>query len=999
MPEDSASVPDRGDSTFVGRAEELSLFQQTLDQMLGGRRQILTLRGEPGIGKTRCAEAFARVAEEQGALVVWGRCYEEPGAPPYWPWVQILREFIAASSPSEVRFAMGQGAGNIAAIVPELADADSPPRASGGTLEPAETRFRMFDAIARFFAKATQQVPLVAVIDDLHWADAPSLALLEFLSNELPRCRLLIVGTYRDNEVSRKSPLQHTLGGLGKDTGVVRVRLAGLPEPAIVALARLLIGSQLPSAAIAAIHNQTDGNPLFVIELLKVLIDESRDAGVEPIAVRIPDGVREAIGRRLDRLSGRGSDVLVTASVIGRVFSAAEVSAALHDDLIRVLENLEAATQTGIIERCGDATGEYRFTHALIRETLYDEIPRLDRMRLHGRVADALVVVRAGNVEPVLSRIAHHYHEAAMLGHVEQAAEYAARAAEHASRMQAYEEALTQYDRVIDVLTLSGQHTDERVARAMFLKGRALSYLGAFDDAAQALLKAVHAVKSSGNAEFVVDVASQLVFISVTGPQREIVPLLEKALTLLADDAHTARAKATASLALALRSSGDYERIERLTDQAVELATQLDDPLAADLCLSLSLLALRGRPQTLERRLAIDELHVEVARRADSQYVLAHAGMFQMEHLLERGRIDESAAITEQTRQLSCHYALKDYLTATNGIALTLLRGEWIGLEGRIEALRELGSRNRTRREGAEGVYGAQMFALKRDLGQLSELEPLVRSLVEAPGYRAWAPGLIVVCTELGLVEHARALLDRLAQNDFAQLPRDDMFVACLVYCSEACAELGDSARAATIYGLLLPYADQTLNYPRAVCFGSAQLFLGLLAHTAGDDTAARGHFERAVARNREMRAWPWLARTLYHFGRFLLQADSDPEREHGRRLLTEADQLAGRLGMAALGRDLDCVLRGATGDSAFPDGLTVREIDVLQLIAIGRSNKDISKALTISLNTVATHVRSILNKTGCANRTEAAAYAMRNELHAVSLAENHNRQQAQPAP
>ncbi len=997
MSQDPTSAVGRVGTTFVGRAEELGVFNRTLDQVLGGRRQILMLSGEPGIGKSRCAEEFAHAAEDQGALVVWGRCYEEAGAPPYWPWVQIFREFMEASSPSEIRYAMGQGVSDIAAIVPELADADSPPASSPATLDPPEKRFRMLDAIARFFAKATQQVPLVVVIDDLHWADVPSLSLLEFLSHELPRCRLLIVGTYRENEVSRKSPLQHTLGGLGKDSGVVRMRLAGLSVPAIATLAQSLVGPDLPSAAIAALHHQTDGNPLFAIELLKVLIDESRDTGVEPIAVRIPDGVREAIGRRLNRLSERGNEVLLTASVIGRVFGAAEVSAALGDDFAKVLEHLEAATQTGIIERCTDGQGEYRFTHALIRETLYDEIPRLDRLRLHGRVADALVAVRAGNVEPVLSQNAHHYHEAAMLGYVDEAAEYAARAAEHASRMQAYEEALTHYDRLIDVLTLSGQHSDERVARAMFLKGRAFCYLGAYGDAAQALLKAVHAIKSSGNAEFVVDVASQLVLISSTGSQREMVPLLEKVLTLLADDALEARAKAIAALALALRSSGDYERIERLTDQAVELATRLDDPLAVDLCVSLSLFALRGRPQTLERRLAINELHFEVARRAAGQYVLAHAGFVQVELLMEQGRIDESAAIIEQTRQLSCHYAQKDYFTATYGIALTLLRGEWSGIEERIEALRELGSH--TRREDAEGVYGAQMFTLKRDLGQLGELEPLVRSFLEAPGHRAWVPGLIVVCTELGLVEHSRRLLDRLAQNDFAQLPRDDMFAACLTYCSEACAMLGDSVRAATIYRLLLPYSEQTLNHPRAVCFGSAQLFLGLLAHTSGDDAGAREHFERAVTRNREMRAWPWLARTLYHYGRFLLEAVRDSERERGRRFLAEADEVAGRLSMASLSRNIDRALRGATDDHAFPDGLTVREIDVLRLVTIGRSNKDISKVLTISLNTVATHVRSILNKTGCANRTEAAAYAMRNELHLVSTAEPPTRQPAQPSP
>jgi DNA-binding CsgD family transcriptional regulator/tetratricopeptide (TPR) repeat protein len=996
MSQDSASALDRADTTFVGRDEELGLFKRTFDQVLGGRRQILTLSGEPGIGKSRCAEAFAQAAEEQGALVVWGRCYEEPGAPPYWPWVQILREFIDASSPSEVRFTMGLGVSSIAAIVPELADGDSAPASNPGVLDPAETRFRMFDAIARFFAKATQQVPLVAVIDDLHWADAPSLSLLEFLSNELQRCRLLIVVTYRENEVSRKSPLQHTLGGLGKDAGVVRVRLTGLPEPAIGQLAELLIGPYLPSDAIAAIHHQTDGNPLFVIELLKVLIDESRDAGVEPIAVRIPDGVREAIGRRLNRLSERGNEILITASVIGRVFGAAEISAVLDAEIVDVLEHLEAATQTGIIEPTSDAPNEYRFTHALIRETLYDEIPKLDRLRLHGRVADALVSVRAGNIEPVLTRIAHHYHEAAMLGHVDDAADYAARAAEHAARMHAYEEALTHYDSVIDVLTLNGQPGDERVARAGFMKGRQLLNLGAVDGAVHALLKAANALKSSGNAAFLVDVASQLVLTTSYGPQRQVVPLLEKALMLLAKDEDAPRAKAAASLALALRSSGDYERIDRLVEEAVELATQLDDPFAASLCFDLSILGLRGRAETLERRLGIGEIYLEMASHVHG-YVLANACCWQMLHRLEQGRIDDSDALMQQIRQQGPHFALAMYFAASNGIALALLRGEWAGLEQRIEALRELGSR--TRRDDADGVYGAQMFALKRDLGQLSELEPLVRSLVDTPGYRAWAPGLIVVCAELGLMEHARRLLERLAANDFAQLPRDDMFVACLAHCSEACVALGDAVHAATIYRLLSPYAEQTLNHPFAVCFGSAQLFLGLLARTAADETAAREHFERAVARNREMRAWPWLARTLYHFGCTLLQADNDLERERGRRFVTEADQLAGRLSMAGLSRNIDRVLRGTTDDSAFPDGLTVREIDVLRLITIGRSNKDISKALTISLNTVATHVRSILNKTGCANRTEAAAYAMRNDLQRVSPAEKHTRQPAHPSP
>jgi DNA-binding CsgD family transcriptional regulator/tetratricopeptide (TPR) repeat protein len=963
------------DPTFVGRDQALEVFARTLERAVAGQRQLLTVAGEPGIGKTRSAEVFAKLAEEQGALVLWGRCYEEPGAPPYWPWVQALREYMQASSPSELQLALGRGGPEIATLVPEISgDVAEPAAPSTLPLELDRMRFRVFDAISQFFGRATQQVPILLVLDNLHWADAPSLSLLEFVSKELQRSRLLIVGTYRDNEVSRKSPLLRTLGGLGQDAGVERLRLGGLSENAIASLATQLVGAPLPASAVRAIHEQTDGNPLFVIEIIKVLLEESRAAGAEPIAVRIPDGIREAIGRRLTRLSNAANNLLAIASVIGREFDAGELAAVAERDVGEVLEDLGVATTAGIVERRMGTRGDYRFTHSLIRETLYDEIPTVDRLRLHGRVADVLVATRARYPESSLSRIAHHYYETAALGGTHKAVEYATRAADYALRVHAYEEALAHYDQLISLLSTETVGHDERLAEVLFRKGLMLCHLGNEQGSTETLLKATSLVRTLGNAELLVDVAAQLVLITSYAPQGHVVPLLEKAIALLPEGDSRAAAKAHAAQAYALRTVGQRQRALELVDRAVAMAERLGDGATSTYCLTAAVMALRGEPDSLAKRIALGKRNIEVARevgRPEAGLALAWYG----QDLLEAGRIDEAADVTEQAYEQSANrYLLIEYYASTMRVMMALLRGEWEGLEQRIEELRERG--NKTRPDDAEGVYGVQMFQLNRELGKLAELAPIVRVIADKRSPRSWKPGLMLMCAEIGLREHAASLFEELAADRFARLKRDDMFVPNLVYYTETCCALDRPAEARALYELLSPYADQTANHPRAVCFGSTQLFLARLSVTAGEHERAREHFALAAQRNRLLGAWPALARTLYHQGAHL-QA-SDPR--GAQMLLGEAEQIAARLGMAGLCRDIAPLVRvGAARD--YPDDLTAREVDVLRLIAIGRSNKDIAAVLAISLNTVATHVRSILNKTGCANRTESAAYALRQDL------------------
>jgi DNA-binding CsgD family transcriptional regulator len=969
---------------IVGRARELEVFRAAFDTMLAGRRQLVLLSGEPGIGKTRCAEALADVAEDQGALVLWGRCHEEAGAPPYWPWVQILRAYIDASSLDEVRLNMGNAAKDIAALVPELLDASySAQPMTSAIADSSPARFRTFDAIRQFFHQATQQVPITLVLDDLHWADAPSLSLLEFLSQELPHSRLFIVGTYRDTDTSKEAPLQSTLGALSRESECQRMHLTGLSQIAIGEVAARLCKIRLPESAIREIYQQTDGNPLFAIEIIKVLMDESAGATVTSMPARIPAGVHETIGRRLIRLSDRCNELLCVAAVHGRQFTAREISATVDEEVQCVLTVLEPAVKTGIVQSSVDASGSYQFTHALIRETIYEDLPTVDRLRLHGRAGDALVSVHAANLEPTLTRIAHHYYKAAVLGNADKAVAYAFRAAESAVRMYAYEDALLHYDRAIETLEKGGLMHDERLARAYILKGSALRLLGQADRSVEVLLEAVNRTRILGSAELLVDVLLSLAMASQHVAQRHLVPLLERALALLPKADSAARAKALATLAFAQRTLADKSRITSLVDEALEVATRSCDGAARCACYQLTVMALRGNPESLHRRLGLSQEYIAVAQSTGNAGLLADACYWGALNCFEAGQLEDIEALLERYEGLStARFGLHQYWTHAYRVTLALLRGEWTDLEARIEELLEIGTK--MRRDDADGVYGAQMFALNRDLGRLHALAPHIKELAATASKRIWEPGLMLICAEIGLLSEARVIFDRLVERNCCAIRRDDMYVACLVFCAETCCALADAGRAEMLYQLLRPYAAQAANHPTAVCLGATDLYLAMLACTANWPDLAGEHFAQALTLNRAMRAWPSLARTQFRYGAFMVAREGEDDRRQGLQQLREAEQLARRLEMSRLVIDIDALLHARDPGVTFPDDLTAREVEVLRLLAIGRTNKDVSLVLAISLNTVATHVRNILNKTQCANRTEAAAYAIRHDLQSV---------------
>ncbi len=263
--------PLRG--TFVGRQQELADLRAAMYDAMSGRGWLVMLSGEPGIDKSRAAQEIGAHAELRGSQVFWGRCYEERGTPAYWPWIQAIRAYVRAQDGESIRAVMGPGASDIASIIPEvrekLPDLEPPP-----DLEPEQARFRLFDSITTFFRNSARTKPLVIILDDLHWADPASLLLLEFVAREMADCQLLVVGAYRDVELSRSHPLSETLGGLARERLFQRIPLRGLGPKDLELLIEDTVDIALSASFAEAVHSHTDGIPFFAIEVIRVLMEE-----------------------------------------------------------------------------------------------------------------------------------------------------------------------------------------------------------------------------------------------------------------------------------------------------------------------------------------------------------------------------------------------------------------------------------------------------------------------------------------------------------------------------------------------------------------------------------------------------------------------------------------------------------------------------------------------------------------------------------------------------
>ncbi|MEO5698584.1 MAG: AAA family ATPase [Burkholderiaceae bacterium] len=290
-----------GEHAFVGREKELAAIHESLGLAIAGNGRVVMLAGPPGIGKTRTAQQVSEHAAAHDMLVLWGRCPEEPGAPPYWPWLQAVRLYVAVHDEATVLTHLGAAAAHLAALDPGIASRLPPQQPIAVPADPAQARFQLFDAITGFWQRAAADQPLLLVFDDLHCADVPSLRLLEFVASDSAASRVLLLGTFRDAEVTRSHPLSDTLALLSRQAGTQRLKLGGFSQEET---AQFIggVGSGLSPGLAVAMHKRSEGHPLFLAEMTR-LLDETRGAegdGTQLLAdlQRVPTGVRETACRR-----------------------------------------------------------------------------------------------------------------------------------------------------------------------------------------------------------------------------------------------------------------------------------------------------------------------------------------------------------------------------------------------------------------------------------------------------------------------------------------------------------------------------------------------------------------------------------------------------------------------------------------------------------------------------------------------------------------------------
>jgi DNA-binding CsgD family transcriptional regulator len=970
------------------------VLRAALEQALSGRGRGVMIAGEPGIGKTRTAQEFSEYAAQQGASALWGRCHEEAGAPPYWPWVQIIRSLLQSPAPEAPLGDLGPGAGDIADMVPEMRD--RLPRLGPATRlkDTAEARFRMFEAILRLLAGTCGQRPLVLVLDDLHWADAPSLRLLEFLAPEIADVPLLLLVTYRATELSRQHPLSNTLGGLARAPHIARVDLPGLSVEEAQAFITTAAGTRPPAWFTRSLHQQTEGNPLFLREIVRFLDQQGilnaefeASAAALPRVIRVPEGLKEVIGRRLNLLSPRCNEVLALASVVGRNFSLdVLMRAAAPRGAEELIEALDEALAAHIINDAGN--GRYQFTHNLVRVTLYDELSASVRRRMHRTVGAALEALGGGDRRALLPELAHHFGAG---GDLDRGIDFAIRAGQSADASLAFEDAAQFFQMALDSLALRPAADEITRCRLLFQLGEAQRMSGDFSRAQTTLREAAEAARQFELYEPLAKAALAYEWVSWRiGRAADAPPerLVADALRLVPESEIKLRVELTGALARSLLYAGSEKEARERLDFAIAVARRLGDPALLASTLEY-LFDFPWGPDGTRDLLALASEALEAAMRSGNAEVAFMARVRRVACRLELGDFEAVEDEIVHLWRADARLGRRDTALGVIGLraAMALMRGE-LDAAARLsaDANSRMSGADTTERESQMAFLSVQLFTLRREQGRLKELGAVLTHFTRtASAASVWRPGLAVLYVELDRLDEARAEFERLASRGFDDLPRDGRWATCLAYLAEVCVALNDARRAATLYRLLLPYADRALVLGGGfVCSGASGRHLGMLAATMSNWSASERHFEEALAMNARIGALLPLAHTRHDYATMMLARRWPGDREQARTLLQSCLSSARKMGARALeGRaaaqleELETTPTASAGDN----GLTPREVEVLRLIAIGRTNADIATVLTISLNTVATHVRSILAKTGCSNRTEAAAHAIRRGL------------------
>lgn len=890
----------------MGRARELGVLEAGLEDALSGRGGLVLIGGEAGIGKSRLADELSGKARTRGARVLWGRCWEAGGAPAYWPWVQAIRGYVRDVDREALIADLGSGSADVAQLIPELHEI-LPEMPAPAPTDPEGARFRLFDATTTFLRQAARAVPLVLVLDDLHAADAPSLLLLQFVAAELGDARILVLGAYREDGLEPEGQLASTLAEVARHRTTRLLRLSGLDEAEIARFIESAVDAPARASLVEAILEDTDGNPLFVGEAIRLLVAGGEvDRAADMIALRlaVPPRLREVIGRRLGLLSDACRGVLTVASVLGREFRLDGLAGATGLTADALLKAMDEAVAARVVTDVPGSLGTLRFSHALVRDVLYESLPPQRRVQLHGEIGEVLEELYADDLEAHLTELAHHFCEAARGGVVDRAVEYTRRAGERAATLLAYEEGVRLFRLSLQVLESKEPVEAGTRCRLLLALGDAEAREGDLATAKETFLRAAEIARREHAPELLAAAAlgygGRFVWARA-GSDRHVVPLLEEALRSLPDGDGPIRARLMARLAGALRDERAPDQQDRLSTQAVEMARRIGDPATLSY-------ALEGRfaatwwPDNAEERLAVATEMLQLARQADDAERISQALDWRMSALMELGdvpgvdvELEAMAVLVDEIRQPAQRWVM---LNARVGRAL---------LDGRFEEAERLlhesqGLGQRAQQWDAVFQSRIQTYILRWEQGRLNEMEDLIkRSVAEYPTRYAFRCLLAHLFCELERPDSARRAFEELARDNFGDLRRDNDWLFEMSLLPQVADFLGDTGRAGILYDLLSPYRGRHAVTPVEASTGSMSRGLGVLASMLHRWDEATRHFEEALEWNASVGARPWEAHTHHDHARMLLARDDPGDRERALELLSRVLAICQDLGMVAL--------------------------------------------------------------------------------------------------
>jgi DNA-binding CsgD family transcriptional regulator len=992
---------------FVGRGRELTVLRSKLDAARAGEGGVVLIVGEPGIGKTRLAQALAAEALSGGAAVYWGRAYEGDWAPAYGLWSDVLGDYLRdrpAERLGEELDQAGPGAAAVAQIVPAIRGLVSDvPLAVG--LGPDEERFQLYDAVAGLLGRAAKVRPIVVILDDLQWADRGSLGLLRYLLRIVPRSRLLIVATMRDAELDvgeRRASLTELLAALYREPSFTRLALAGITEAEVDALVAASVARTVHPALGRAVHGETGGNPFYVQEVIRHLLDErglvERDGAWTAAGsfreLGVPEGVRQVVNRRLARLTAPTHTLLGYASVFSGGAEVSVLQKLTGFDEGALLDVIDEALAAGLIRPAPGKPETYEFAHAIIRSALYEERSPSRNVRLHRQVAEALEAVHGG--QPAAARahaaeLAAQFHASASLAGAERGIHHARVAAETA-RSGFDRDGAVRFLRMARDLAETG----DAATRAEILAKLAVAEAEALelDAAVQTTQEALDAFGAAGAEAIEVAAVLQEVTLALKSGGADAAiwrPLVDRGLTLCGGERNLTWARLSLihdpiepiagtplkagiwrgfdpvaiRTARADGNEDDYARtIESFdprtpaeTRALVRLGRTWRQPSAVLRALTVAANDLQYRHGAAGEAIEVWNEQGALAERAGAISWQAQAQQQLTFLWLAQGDFERARAAEATARALLSRFGP---YRESDVLAMEMATGFAWYLGGDWPAIAAYWTAFVTAPPGGPQAGAANDF-----------------SLLAGPLYAAMAAlAHVETATPAGAAE-ARRLLSLLIphlQQVGGALGTQNQNGA-VGFAASAAWQLGAAEFAAPLRTLARDLIDAGFgDYPQT----SLRLSLARLAALRGDLVEATSAFVLARETLAAGGQRPLLAIADFDEATLLARTKGADQRR-ATALFEAAEQAFAAMGME-LWRERAVAARGALGPgggrAALPAGLTEREVDVLKLVGRGYSDRQISEELFISTRTVNAHLRNMFAKASVGNRTELSVWA-----------------------